>query len=546
MKTMVFSSASHIKELMGWAYERELTFPQIFKDSRDNIAPVLVQSGDKAVIVVGAFDAAAHMAAARNVPFVTFGRYFDWNQGTDFKSKSFVEAVLSAAGGNELAVEAVMPVGRYEALAAATPVSMFGVDDDCRVHVYGKSRVELEALWRQTRDADVPRLTPFVSSLRFAERLVAAMSDEPLGFAVLDRLADNAGFTAIMISAAFDLEMFTGLPYREIEDLGLVAIYKPRANDIILISRQPINRGDFIERGIHGSLAQAVGRHAVGDIGFQRDNLTIGAYEKLAGRGLVLKDATAVVRRFFDERAGTDLLYFITAANAVLAGIDHAKAFLARTADARRLTELDVAAVFHQGVQNFAERVGMAGRVFPYFDIIHPGSRTLLPAMAGNYPISAADETIKFDMGLLVTDSTGVVRGCSDIARSISPDPKLQAAHDKLRALLVDELIPAIRPGMSGGEIHAIGVEILRPMTEELKACGLLRSEMTMDGYSRDCGHTLQRQTLATVHFLPNYAEKVHSGMLGCTEFVWPIDGKIIACEDGYYVTPDGAIPFTI
>lgn len=531
---------------LGEAYCRELTFPQIFKDSKHSISPVLVQNGETISVVVGAFDAAAHSAASQDLPVFTFARYFGWNQGKDFKPRSFVEAVRAAAGSDPLEIEAAMPVGRYQALAASGAVSLFDVEPDYPVQVYTRSRAELEASWLQTRDSDVPKLTPFVSSLRFGETLTKAISAAPLGFEVLDALAEEAGLDSILLTASFDLEMFAGLPYRQIEDLGLVGIYRPGHGEIILLSREPIARSDFTPIGSHKSLADAMTEYVTGKTGFQRDHLCIGTFEKLSARGLDLADATFVVRRFFDERAGTDLLYFITAANAVLAGVEHATAFIRRMADAKSLTERDVAAVYHQGVQDFADSVGMAGRVFSYFDIIHPGNRTLLPAMAGDYSINASDETIKFDMGLLVTDSTGIVRGCSDIARSISPDPSLQAAHDKLRMLLVDALIPAIKPGMSGAEIHAIGVEVLRPMTDELRACGLLHPDMDMDGYTRDCGHTLQRQTLATVHFLPGFAETLHAGMLGCTEFVWPIDDKIIACEDGYYVTADGAIPFTI
>lgn len=546
MKPKLLVDEKHIISELGAPYERELTFPQIFKDSRYSVFPVIIEIDGKKHVIVGAADAAAHAAASQPLSYSTNGRYFDWNQGPGFKSASFAEAVRAVTGPGEISVEALLPVGRYQALEATGPVSLFGVQPDQPVYLYSRERAGLEAIWQQTRDADVPRLTPFVSGLRFGEKLIEAMSAAPLGFEILDRLAETAGLSGILISDPFNLEMFSGLPGAEIADFGMVGFYRPNDASITLISTKPVFSKDFLATGNAPSLSKAVAGLASGRTGFLRDHLDIGTYGKLSAEAVELVDATYVIRRFFDERAGTDLLYFITAANAVLAGVEHAKAFIARTAGSPGLTERDVAAVYHQGVEDFAHKVGMSGRVFPYFDIIHPGSRTLLPAMAGDYPISATDETIKFDMGLLVTDSTGVVRGCSDIARSISPDPALQTAHDKLRNLLIDELIPAIKSGMTGSEIHAIGVDVLRPMTDELKACGLLHADMDIDGYTRDCGHTLQRQTLATVHFLPGFKETLHTGMLGCTEFVWPIDDKIIACEDGYYVTASGAIPFTV
>jgi len=546
MATKIFASKEHVTALLGVDYVRELTFPQIFKDSELSVFPVVVARDGRPHVVVGAADAGAHAAARREVPFSTAGRYFDWNQGPDFKAPGFVDAVLAAAGEGPLEIEATMPVARFEALAAARPVTLFGQAPEVPVHLYTRSAAALEAVWRQTRDADVPRLDAFVSTLRFGAVLAEAMRAEPLGFAVLDRQLAAAGLDALLVSAPFNAEMFTGLPGGLIADLGLTCLYRPGVDDILVISERPIVQPGFVPAGAAANLGAALAAAASGRVGFEKGHLPAGSFQHLQAAGLDLADGTHALRRFFDERAGTDLVYFIVAANAVLAGFEYAKAFLLRTASCSALLETDVAAVFHQGVAAFAQDVGMQGRVLPYFDIIHPGARTLLPAMAGRYPISAGDETIKFDMGLLVTDSTGVVRGCSDIARSMSPDPALQAAHDKLRALLVDALIPAIKPGMSGSEIHAVGIEVLRPMADELKACGLLHADMSIDGYTRDCGHTLQRQTLATVHFLPGFAGTLHAGMLGCTEFVWPIDDKIIACEDGYYVTPDGAVPFTV
>eukprot|EP00873_Tetraselmis_striata_P030979 jgi/Tetstr1/451243/TSEL_038279.t1 len=439
-----------------------------------------------------------------------------------------------------------MPVSRFEAIAALKPATVFGEQNDVPAHLYSRSAKALEAVWAQTRNADVVRLRPFVETLRAGAVLSEAIASEPLGFAVLDRLLDAAGLETLLITAPFNLEMFTGLPSGLIEDLGLVAVYTRGRDEILVLSRTPIEQPGFSGGGEAPSIASAIAEAAGAKTGIEKNHMSIGTFRQLEAQGIEMVDATYCLRRFFDERAGTDLLYFIAAANAVIAGFEHAKAFMLRNADAKGLLESDIVGIFHQGVAAFARQIDMEGRIFPYFDIIHPGTRTLLPAMAGNYPISANDETVTFDTGLLVTDSTGVVRGCSDIARSFSRDPKIQAAYERLRNVLVDDLIPAIKPGMSGAEIHAIGVEALRPLTAELRACGMLHQDMDMDGYTRDCGHTLQRQTLATVHFMPGFTGTLHETMLGCTEFVWPIDDKILACEDGYYVTPEGAVPFTI
>jgi len=169
----------------------------------------------------------------------------------------------------------------------------------------------------------------------------------------------------------------------------------------------------------------------------------------------------------------------------------------------------------------------------------------LLPATAGAYPVGADDRTVKFDMGLTVADAFGCVRGVSDIARTICAEPGIEALHDELRGILIDRLIPAIKPGMTGGEIHAVGVELLRPLEERLRSLGLLPEGRSVDGYRRDCGHTIQRQTISSVYFLPGVQQKVEDGMLGCVEYVWPINDILIAVEDGFLITPEGGVPFT-
>lgn len=546
MKSKVLVRREHVIERLGGQYDFELTFPHIFKDSILSVYPVVVETDGVPCVIVGAADAAAHEAAEGDVPYKTHGRYFGWNQGKGFSAKTFAEVVCDVSGASELEIEADMPVSRFEAIAALKPATLFGEQDDVPAYLYSQSAKALEAVWAQTRDADVVRLRPFVETLRAGVVLSEAIASEPLGFAVLDRLLDAAGLETLLITAPFNLEMFTGLPSGLIEDLGLVAVYTRDRDEILVLSRTPIVQPGFSGGVEAPSIARAIAEAAGAKTGIEKSHMSIGTFRKLEAQGIEMVDATYCLRRFFDERAGTDLLYFIAAANAVIAGFEHAKAFMLRNADAKGLLESDIVGIFHQGVAAFARQIDMEGRIFPYFDIIHPGTRTLLPAMAGNYPISANDETVTFDTGLLVTDSTGVVRGCSDIARSFSRDPKIQAAYERLRSVLVDDLIPAIKPGMSGAEIHAIGVEALRPLTAELKECGMLHQDMDMDGYTRDCGHTLQRQTLATVHFMPGFTGTLHETMLGCTEFVWPIDDKILACEDGYYVTPEGAVPFTI
>jgi Xaa-Pro aminopeptidase len=267
-------------------------------------------------------------------------------------------------------------------------------------------------------------------------------------------------------------------------------------------------------------------------------------WQSLVATGVVLAEGDRVLRRWQDRRAGEDLGYFVFAANAVIEGFAAASAFFGRAKGAR-LTERDLAAAYRDGVYRFGERIGFKGHHSPYFEIVHSGARTSLPATAADYPVSHDDLTIAFDMGIVVRDSAGCARAVSDIARTICATPRLSEARDQLRKALIDGLIPRIRPGLTGEEIYAIGVDCLRPLEPMLRAAGLLPPGKGVVDYRRDCGHAIHRQTVSSIYFVPGNRETIEEGMLGCVEYVWPIGDILIGVEEGYLVTREATVPFT-
>ncbi|KAB0268057.1 M24 family metallopeptidase [Microvirga brassicacearum] len=544
MTARLYASLDRVIDRLGFELGDQLTYPGIYRGSPLNVSPVVIEQGGKISAVVSEADSDACRVMTPGVTAESYGRYFSWDRDMSAPVTSFAQAVRKITGPEAIACEATLPVSRYEMLADSGPVTLFDLPDSAELFVYRKTRSDIEALWIATRDADAARFAPFVAGLRNGDALVAAMTAHNRGFAPLDALCRERGFQALYVTAAHEVEMFTGLPSAVIEQYGISALFNPDETTILLLSARAIDGVGFAPAGRADGLAAALLATGAQRIGFQKDHLATGIYLPLAEAELELEDAAYVLRRWQDRRAGDDLVYFIFAANAVLKGISAARALLTRNAEGK-LTERDLVAVYHQAVRRFARRYGFENRVSSYFDIVHSGARTLLPATAGDYPVSTRDKTIKFDMGLMVADAFGCLRGCSDIARTICADSEIEALHDRLRTILVDELIPAIRPGMTGQEVHAVGVDCLRPLEADLRRLGLLPEGMNVDSYLRDCGHTIQRQTISSVYFLPGVTETIEEGMLGCTEYVWPIGEILIAIEDGYLVTESGAIPFT-
>lgn len=544
MTTNLFASLDAVAERLGEEFVAQLTYPGIYRASALNVSPVVVEHEGALHVVISEADSDACKVMPDHVGKSVYGRYFDWNKDLSAPAATFAGAVRAIAGGGTIACEATLPVSRYEALSDSGPVSLFGLPPQGPLAVYTKSALEIEAQWIATRDADASAFAPFMQGLRNGEFLAEALTAARTGFAPLNALCRDKGLDALYVTAPHEVEMFTGLPAKIIAQYGLSALYTPGETGVTVYAETPFERGDFRPVGQVDSLATALAASNRAVIGIQKDHLSAGIWLAIRDCGVRFVDAAYVVRRWQDRRAGDDMVYFVFAANAVLKGIDAARAFFHRNASAA-MTERDLVAAYRLGVARFARRYGFEGRVGSYFDIVHSGARTLLPATAGDYPVRASDRTIKFDMGITVADGFGCIRGVSDIARTICADPEIEAIHDKLRTILIDRLIPAIKPGMTGGDIHAVGVTLLRPLEDELRRLGLLPEGKGVEGYARDCGHTIQRQTISSVYFLPGVRECVEAGMLGCTEYVWPIGDVLIAVEDGYYITAHGGIPFT-
>lgn len=544
MPAKLHVSLDRITQRVGREFIDQLTYPGIYRGSPLNVSPVMIEQDGEIGLVISHPDSDACKVLPPGIRREIYGRYFDWNSDMGLPVTTFAQAVRKFCGAGVIACQAALPLSRYQALAESGPVDLFDLPPEPGLFVYTKRRSELESQWIATRDADAAAFAPFVETLRGGATLVAAMTSRATGFAPLDALCAEKGMGALYLTAPHELEMFTGLPARAIEQSGISVLFTPGKEEITVLSQHPLARADFEARGEAAALADVLVSSGSTRIGIHKDHIAAGTYLALEKTGLRFDDAGYVIRRWQDRRAGDDAVYFIFTANAVLHGIAAARAFFLRNASGAMI-ERDLVAIYHQGVQRFARRYGFADRIGSYFDIVHSGARTLLPATAGDYPVGVHDKTIKFDMGLTVSDSFGCIRGVSDIARTICADAGMEAMHDRLRTILIDKLIPAIKPGMSGGEIHAIGVDLLKPLESDLHRLGLLPEGKGVEGYRRDCGHTIQRQTISAVYFLPGVSEKVEEGMLGCTEYVWPVDDILIAVEDGYLITADGGVPFT-
>jgi Xaa-Pro aminopeptidase len=541
MTIRMISSKSDLEAVCGDEFVSRLTYPAIFRGAPLSVTPVVVVRGAEKTVVINDADSDASEALDNSFSVVRYGRYFSWDENPA-PVKDFATAVRDVCGDESLTCSLDLPMARYEALAAKGPLALADPLFFKPRKLYRKLSSEIEAQWSQSRDDDVHAVESCAKTFPDADLLISFMKRPMVGFEPLRELCRTSGIDALLVTAPHEVELFSGLPSKLNEQLGIWAVFFPGDKEILLASEQPLVRGDFHPVDSKASLGGLL--KEAGTVAAQKNDMGSGDWLCLDGMGVALVAGDEVLRRFQDCRAGSDLVYFFVAANAMIEGLHAAKTFFER-ANGAPLTERDLVAAHHAAVRRFLDRLGFDGRASRYFDICSSGARTHLPATASDAPVSAKDRTIKFDMGIVVHDAAGCARGVSDIARTICNDPALAELHDEMRAALVDKLVPAIRPGMTGAEVHAIGVDCLRPLDAKFRALGLLPEGATVDGYTRDCGHTIQRQTISSVYFSPNNLNVVEEGMIGCVEYVWPIGDVLLAMEDGYLVGADRSIAFT-
>jgi Xaa-Pro aminopeptidase len=368
----------------------------------------------------------------------------------------------------------------------------------------------------------------------------------PDRFSTLDRTLADAGLSGVFVSSPLHVQALTGLSIDEIIRHGTAALYLTATREVVLLTHVPRAAGGGRSPGQFPDAAEAIASLATGTIGYEDLHLPAGVVRSLLDRSLDVRPASAALRRWETRMAGASAPGFLLAALATVQAIEYA---ITRAHELRRrgsgFTEADLDGAYREALERFATAVGLPGGIRPYFDIIQAGERTLYPAVPTSFAITERTSTVKFDMGVQVVDSHGLIRGCSDIARTCAFGGTASAMNDALDQVLHDGLPRALRAGVSGAEAYRGGLTALKEHEAAFRQLGYLAPSKTAEGYRRDCGHTLGRQTPSSIHFLPDDHETVEEGMVICAELVWPTGDDVFALEDIFFVGSSGPVNVT-
>lgn len=545
--TRLWHAHHDLVRLLGADYLDAMVYPHIVKDATKTVLPYVLELDGSCTVLLRDSDSAMSTAQpATPHRFAVYGGYFSWNERP--AAPALPQLIDELAPGRAVEVDDTLPVASYRALHGSLDLDVtYRTLTDRTLRHLTLERPQVAA----AMESDVERYRRaarrVVEGFRFEERLAELLQRQPEhDFALLDAQLERAGVDALLVTSPFQMEELSGHPSAWLERAGAVMLFVRGDERLHLLLPGRGQLPGTVERSTYRDVGSAVAAIAPGTLAVEPGHADLGLARALDADPLLLPSASPLLYRWQELRAASQLPYYVLAANSARVATERTVKYAAgRLARGGELRESELALAFDAFLGEFAGECDLHGMFRPYFRIIHPGERTLVPAAPTPNLVSGRNRTVKFDMGTQILDLAGRVRGCSDIAKTLCNSPELEEFQALLRATLLDRVIPAIRPGVSGAVVHEAATEALAEQDDRVRGWDLLPHGRSGKEYARDCGHVINRQTICTIYLEPGCEQQIEAGMSGCVEFVWPVDEAVVAIEDAYLVTESGAIPIT-
>ena len=468
---------------------------------------------------------------------------FDETEGASEASKSLSEAVEALAEGQrDLTVDRRLPLSIVKGLSDAFSVV---VEGGAGTGPVSARRIPCAQIMTRLGSARA-RITPF--ALRLLEESPVRDRISPFlemhdidSFERLDQMLSDAGIDALLVSSRLNVQEISGVPVR-CKRRPLAALYVTGADNAWILEG-----GHSVDSQAYPSAAAALAALAPsGKLGVETEDVDAGLAEDfdLYSRGFQAADT--LLRRWRDGNTLPDLSFYLIATRISRKAIEGALAFAEKAITGRRAhTEMDAYAIYLDLLRNGVRESECDLRVGRTLTNFHSGSRTSFPANPASHPLDGGTNTLKIDAGCLIFDGQGYLLGCSDIARTLCLSADGRDLYDAFKAAVRGTLIPAVRSGATGEELHRAGVEAIWGNGALTENALFVQMQDPVNAYDRDVGHLLGKNNLAHLRFANGDKGTLRQGMIACCEYQWPIAGHAIAYEDTCLVTDDGGLNLT-
>jgi hypothetical protein len=539
----LFTDPRIVEQLTGLSLKGTMTMPTQDHDRRQ-VLPLVLSADRQEYLLVRHIDSSNVAACGFNLmPVLMFSPYW-LPEPARGVHQTIADAVRSVLGSEHLTVDAMTPVSVYEQLRAVVPVDV----EREAVSPVDAHRIRRQDVLRKfnhhrTQTADVAR--GLMRGHPHLGRLEAWLGDRSnTCFALLDEMAVQRGLSALLGTWFTNFQELSGLRGSLADDLGYAALNLVGTDEIWVLA--PVG---YAVDGIPAVRRYPGLAHAVqdlvgsGTVGFETDTLGASRLLDLRDQGVALADGGMVLRDWREEKASYDAPYFVVGALASRDAIEGAASFASEAIKAGvEITERDVDRVYMSRLADFQRRHQLPLKLDFYFVNNHAASRTILPSRPTNYKLSSGITALRIDAGIFVVDD-GLVHACTDIARTVTTTEAATEVFDVMERVVLEDIIPSVLPGMSGEEIHRMGVERMGAHEAVFHTHGYMPDSFSWRrGYTRDIGHVIERQESYTFGFKPGLKRPVHAGMVACVEFHCTHDGHCIIIEDTFVIDDGGPI----
>jgi Xaa-Pro aminopeptidase len=365
--------------------------------------------------------------------------------------------------------------------------------------------------------------------------------DDPR-FTTLDAAMQDAGLAALVVSSTLNMQEVGGVPVAAKQRPLAVVYLHGDSNAWIIEPGRTRGEREFAtpEGALHHLLPNGV-------IGVETEDVGLGLARDLGLDKREHRPADRLIRQWRDLNVLPDLPYYVIATRITRHAIDAALAFADEAIQSSTvITEMDPYAVYLQSMRDFATAALPGSRVARTLTNFHTGARTIFPANAAPWPVNRASNTLKIDAGCLLFDSSGVLLGCSDIARTLPLSEDARELYDVFQHGVRHTLIPGLAPGRTGDEVHAEGSDVVWSQRDRFRDNALfvdLADPATE--YDRDVGHLLGKNNLAHLRLVHGDRQPLREGTVACCEYQWPVRGNAVAYEDTCLVANDRGLNLT-
>ncbi|HSB72470.1 MAG TPA: M24 family metallopeptidase [Candidatus Methylomirabilis sp.] len=539
----LYSDARTVEEMTGLSLKSSMTMPTQDHDRR-HVQPLVLSTGKQEYLLIRHIDS-SNLVACRfsRMPVLTFTPYW-LPEPVRGVHATIADAVGSVMGSERLTVDGAMPVSVYEQLSAALPVE---VERQAAIPVdaFRVKRSDVLRRFNHHRSDTAEIARSLMQGHPRFECLESWLTDRPnQSFELLDEMAAAQGLSALLGTWFTNFQELSGRHGSLADDLGYAALYPVKSDEVWILAPAGLGVEGVVAGQHYPSLSRAVKDIAgSGVVGFETDTLGAAHLLDLQDAGAALTDGGTVLRDWREEKASSDIPYFVVGALASRDAMEGAVAFADEAIRSGvEITERDVDRVYWSRLSEFRRRHQLPLKLAPYFTNNHAGSRTILPSRPTGYPLSNAITSLRLDVGIFVVDD-GLVHACTDFARTVTTTDAATEVFDVMERAVLEDIIPGVHPGMSGEEIHRLGVGKMAAHEPVFHRHGYMPDHFSWrHGYTRDIGHVIERQESYTFGFKPGVTRAVHPGMVACVEFHCPYRDHGMIIEDTFVVDERGAI----